>query len=179
MVQCSNGLLYIQLHEKLSEFIWCEICAYILHYFPWKPKFWKHNLNHSYQVVNWKAIFLLYKRKFTVVIYNAHLCIIFIVNTLAPTTTQAVWSISYGIIFSSGCLCWYSIHVAHCFTVFPMPVFIFIQFTDSHAQSLIFSIPMWLLYKWCRISFCNRKGNITLLPFMTMSSITSSSPLIS
>ena len=98
-------------------------------------------------------------------------------NISLPTTSQGLYDISYGIVFSYTCvlviLC-----VKHCFTVFPMPVFIFIQYTDSHDKSLILPLPKWLLCNCCRICFCIRKGIIILLPSMAMPSTIANSTLI-
>ena len=43
---------------------------------------------------------------------------LFMENKSALTTSQGLYSILCGIFFSYDCICWYSRHVAHCFTVF-------------------------------------------------------------
>ena len=77
------------------------------------------------------------------------------------------------------CVCWQSRHVALCFTVISIYVFMFKQDTDLHASSLIFSIPMWLLCSCCSVCFCNWKGIIIILPFIIIPSIIANSILIS
>ena len=66
------------------------------------------------------------------------------------------------------CVYWYYRQVPHCFRLFSVSAFILTQYADLHAKSLIFSIPMWLPCNYCSICFCNRKGIITLLPFIVM-----------
>ena len=72
---------------------------------------------------------------------------------------------------------WLLLGVVGFHTVFN--VFVFIQYTDSSAKSLIFFIAMWLLCNCCRICFCSRKGIIVPLPFIAMPSKTAGLLLIS
>ena len=55
--------------------------------------------------------------------------LVFIEKMSVPTTSHGLCGISYGVLFPYGCLCWYSRHVAQCFTVFSMSTFIFTQYT--------------------------------------------------
>ena len=49
----------------------------------------------------------------------------------AQVTSLGLHGTSYGTVFSCGCVCWYSKHVAHCFTVFLMSALIFTKYIDS------------------------------------------------
>ena len=82
------------------------------------------------QVISWKTISFFHNREFAVVIYNTYFVLFLIENISAPTISQGLYGISYGIIFSCGCVCWYSRHAPQCFTVFLMLTFIFIRYND-------------------------------------------------
>ena len=49
-------------------------------------------------------------------------------------------------VLSLGCICWNLRHMPQFFTLFPMSLLILTQYTDLHASSLVFLIPMWLTW---------------------------------
>ena len=59
-----------------------------------------------------------------------------------------------------------------------MSAFMFTQYTNSLAKSLIFSMPIWLLCNCSSICPCNLKGTIIILAFIAVPSIIAGSCLI-
>ena len=61
-----------------------------------------------------------------------------VTNTYALTNSQGLHDVSQCNGFSWGCICWYSKHMAHYFTMHSMSAFMMIQYTNSLARSGIF-----------------------------------------
>ena len=122
-----------------------------------------------------KTICLLYKRECAVVIYNTQYFII--LNSVYISTyhlSGLVWH--YIVLPPHGCVCWYSMHEAHCFTVLSMCVFILIQCTK-----VLRAFSSLHPYHYCltAVDFVSaiHKEIIFLLPFMTILSIIANSLL--
>ena len=113
-----------------------------------------------------------------VVIYNAQKS--FCINPKNICTNHSPWPASYFrmLCFSWGFVCWYCKHMAHCLTVHSMSAFIWIQYTVSFTRSHVSSIPILLLCNWSNVCFCNIKGIIIHLHFITTSLIIARSFLI-
>ena len=76
---------------------------------------------------------------------------------------------SWCVIFSLGCVCWNSRHVAHKFICASILALILCQNTDLWASSFVFPMSMWFM--------CNcvsTLGMIMCLPFSNTPSITTS-----
>ena len=85
--------------------------------------------------------------------------------------------ISCGSVFSFGCVGWKSRHVGQFLIVLFMSAFKVIQFMDSCASSLVFSMLMWLMCGWSNTFFCNDAGIIIFLPFLAIPPMTAISCL--
>ena len=95
----------------------------------------------------------------------------------ALTTSQGLRGMSWWMIFSFGCVCWNSRHVAHCLMYFSMSAFMLYQYTHPRASSFIFSMPIWFIWSWLSTCCLKLFGIIMHLPLSMMPSITASSSL--
>ena len=115
--------------------------------------------------------------KLVVIICNVRKVVIVCCKNTFHQVLAMVCPIFYGAItFSFGCICCKSRHVEH-FTVFSMSAFIFIQYMDSLARNLVFSIPVSLQWRLSSVCYCNSAGIMILLPFISITSIIANSSL--
>ena len=84
----------------------------------------------------------------------------------------------WNVIWDFHCVCWYPKLVAHCFILFLMSAFIFTQYTNFIANSLIFNAHLSILCNCSSICHWNEAGMIIILPFMAVPLIIASSYLI-
>ena len=111
------GLLYVHLFTNCLNF-WCKVCSYIWNKCLGESKFCKYDLDCSKQVISCETVCL------AVGIYNTQKSF-FKEKISATTTSRSLYGTSHGIVFSHGCVFWYSRHVAHCFIAFLMYSFMF------------------------------------------------------
>ena len=65
-----------------------------------------------------------------------------------PTDSHRLPGILCGIVLSFGFVAWKARHAEQFFIASSMSAFIFTQYTESGAWSLVFSMPMWLKSSW-------------------------------
>ena len=111
---------------------------------------------------------LLYDQEFAVVMYNAK--IMLATNFKYVTFYRFQWppGILCDIVLSFVHVAWKPWHAVQFLIVSSMLAFILTTYMDSHANSPVFCIPIWLMCSCSSDVFCSTAGTIILLPFISI-----------